>query len=107
MSLYLNRRHSRKYRWEKGNRLRWQLIAKFPKKKKKKHVPTKNVPTIDSGNDLENVPRIDPGNVLENVPRIDDLEKIHEFVTSFPGRSRLQSLIACRMQKVWEIESRA
>ena len=67
----------------------------------------KKVPTIGPGNDLENVPRIDSGNVLEIVPRIDDLEKIHEFVTSFPGRSRLQSLIACRMQKVWEIESHA
>ena len=67
----------------------------------------KNVPTIDPENDLENVPRIDPGNVLENASRIDDLEKIHEFVTSFPGRSCLQSLIACRVQKVWEIESHA
>ena len=60
----------------------------------------KNVLMFDPGNDLENVPRIDPGNVLENVPRIDsgtfsridsgnDLEKFHDFVTSFPGRSRL------------------
>ena len=31
----------------------------------------KNVPRIDSGNDLGNVPRIDSGNDLGNVPRID------------------------------------
>ena len=65
----------------------------------------KNVPRIDSRNDLKNVPRIDPRNDLKNVPKIDprnDLKNERSYIVSSPDPtlSRGETFLARRQTRV-------
>ena len=65
----------------------------------------KNVPRINSRNDLKNVPRIDPRNDLKNVPKIDprnDLKNEHSYIVSSPDPtlSRGETFLARRQTRV-------